>query len=468
MDMRFCKFANSDILIQKLTNPFSMRLLWILPLTLFITMQTLSAQETTGFSDPDRIEPLLDYRLPAWGYSTFYWDFNLNGNRQVSDFDNNNRSLSEQYNVRLAPVYFRFHESEQRSGTFSLSPQLFFQGGSSESDSNNTERSERNLQIGITTNLTETNYRNNSDLFFRYNLSGAFFQQDSRDERFGFDASDIDNRSFSRRFNPRAEVGVGYGRLRNVTPMIRALRLDERLQALAPGQRLSSSDLISASQQFTRQQGYSKLYDRPAKHFWDDMDSRISTDLSTMNAFDLLYLTDTSAELTGQRREGWSTGIFAGINYRVQYNRFENNLTGSEISNVSTEAVFEPRAEAIWSKNLSLEHQLSASATYQYLKPISDSSSASTNRTDLDVAWLYTITDRIFTNTSAGFTRNSSSSASESINSYRAATQINYFIENRVSLFGNVQYLHTDFSQFSNSQILFGAGIRYYITRSLF
>lgn len=250
--------------------------------------------------------------------------------------------------------------------------------------------------------------------------------------------------------------------------MIRALRLDERLQALAPGQRLSGSDLISASEQFTRQRGYSDLYDRPAKHFWDDMDSRISTDLSNMNAFDLLYLTDTSAELTGERREGWSTGIFAGINYRVQYNRFENNLTGSEISNVSTQTVFEPRAEAQWSKNLSLEHQLSASAMAQYLKPISSGSSGSTRGYDLSIAWLYTITDRLFTNTTAGYSRTSSSSASSSIDRYRATTQINYFIENRVSLFGNVQYQHTDFSQFQNNQLLFGAGIRYYITRSLF
>ncbi|MCC5912848.1 MAG: hypothetical protein JJU46_00615 [Balneolaceae bacterium] len=79
----------------------------------------------------------------------------MNRNRQSSDFDNDNRSLQQQqYNGRLAPVYFRFHESEERNVTFTISPQLLFQGGSSESDANNTKQSERILQIGITTNLT--------------------------------------------------------------------------------------------------------------------------------------------------------------------------------------------------------------------------------------------------------------------------------------------------------------------------
>lgn len=30
------------------------------------------AQESVGFSDPDDISPLLEYRLPDWGYSNFF------------------------------------------------------------------------------------------------------------------------------------------------------------------------------------------------------------------------------------------------------------------------------------------------------------------------------------------------------------------------------------------------------------
>lgn len=442
-----------------------MKFLWLLQLMLTLLLQTASAQETVGFSDSDRVEPLLEYRLPDWGYSQIFWDFNLTGNRQSGD-DGDNRSLRQQYNGRLAPTYFRFHESEERSGTFTATPRIDINTGSIESDINNMENRDRRVALGFVTDLTEIHYRHGSDLFFRYNVRGSFQQRDHREERFGIGETDTDRRIFSRSFNPRAEIGVGYGRLRNVTPMIRALRLDERLQTLDPGLSLNSTDLIAASEQFARQRGYSEIYDRPEKYFWEEMDGQISTNLSAMNAFDLLYLTDTSVELTGQRQEGWSAGLFAGLNYQVQLNRTEDRLNDTENSDVHSTTYVEPRAELQWSRNLSLEHQVSFRSEYQYSQPITGSSRSSHQNLNLSASWLYSITDRLLTNTMAGYSRTNFSSAT--LNRISAAAEVNYFIENRLSIFTNLQYARSEFAGAEDNRVNFGAGVRYFMSRSLF
>jgi hypothetical protein len=102
------------------------------------------AQETVGFSDPDNIQPLLDYRLPHWGYTNFYLDFSLDGNLRNRNSDAEQNSAGDhQYSSQVIGNYTRYRESEERISEYSLSPFIDFslidQNSFNDNESNNSD-----------------------------------------------------------------------------------------------------------------------------------------------------------------------------------------------------------------------------------------------------------------------------------------------------------------------------------------
>jgi hypothetical protein len=131
-------------------------------------------QESVGFSDPDNIQPLLDYRLPEWGYTNFFLDFSLDGNltNRASDAEQNSAG-EHQYSSQVIGNYTRYRESETRISEYSLSPfidySLFDQNSFNENESNNGD-----FQITFLWSFNEKLYRDDSDLFFTGNFYGVF------------------------------------------------------------------------------------------------------------------------------------------------------------------------------------------------------------------------------------------------------------------------------------------------------
>ena len=84
---------------------------------LCVSIFSASAQESVGFSDPANLEPLLDYRLPEWGYSNFRVDLNF------SDSESHNKSSGifidpvsfAAVQTALFPLLTGFQEPELRS-----------------------------------------------------------------------------------------------------------------------------------------------------------------------------------------------------------------------------------------------------------------------------------------------------------------------------------------------------------------
>ncbi|MEX0905483.1 MAG: hypothetical protein WD604_06235 [Balneolaceae bacterium] len=319
----------------------------ILIFTILFTISVPAFSQTTvGFSDPDNIQPLLDYRLPEWGYENLFLDFSLNGLQTTSYQDEDNISDSN-FSMQFSPDYSRFRESETRQSSLRAFSNFDYSGESGEDEKS------REFQTRINLGATERFYQENSDLFFSGTFSGIFFQNRFRDEETLQGTVIIDESLLNRSFSTTFSIGVGYGRVRNVNPMIRALRLNERFEALNTDQSLSVADVLTASEQFTRQEGYQRSYDRPLKSFWQDMDQLLSPDLSALDPFDLLYLTDTSVETIGQRQEGWEITGTAGIGYSANYIREEDDISGTTSSNLSQFTNFIPRIYGAWYKNLS-------------------------------------------------------------------------------------------------------------------
>lgn len=429
-----------------------------------------NAQDSIGFSDPDNIQPLLEYRLPDWGFSNFYLDFSVDGNHNRSSFDaTQNTSSDHEFSASISPVFLRYAESEARISSFRVQSQLNYYADKS-SSFQNTDRTDRDYSVNLSLNASEKFYLEESDFF----LSGYGYGNLRQDyDQYRMESNNLiqmDESSFNRFFTSELSIGFGYGRMRNVNPMIRSLRLNERMQALGNNQSMSNSDYLAAAQHFTKHSGYAQRYDRPEKHFWEDMNTVISPDLSSLSPFDLLYLTETSLETIGSRSEGWEVEASGTIRYTTDYSRTTDNLIGQPVSNLNSSTMFIPRLEGRWSKNVSLKNQFSLHAYIQSFIELDDNSD-NYSMASVGASWLHNVTDRILSTTSFYLMKpfgNVFPSGLLNINS-----TIDYFIENRFSLFTNVNLINRPEFLSSNqeggsTQIIYRAGLRYHFLRGLF
>lgn len=437
------------------------------------------AQESVGFSDPDNIQPLLDYRLPEWGYTNFYLDFSMDGNLTNRESDAEQNSAGDhQYSSQVFGNYTHYRESEARISEYSLSPfidySLINQNSFDDNESNNTD-----FQITFLWNFNEKFYRGDSDLFFSGNFYGLLRQSNKNDEEQVQGTINMDETRLNRNFDPYLSIGIGYGRLRNVNPLIRSLRMNERLNALNTGQTLSQTDMTRSAEQFTRFDRYSTVYDRHQKHFWGDMNDLISADLASLDAFDLLYLTDVTQETIGTRQEGWEISANAIFHHSLSYLKNEDKLTNSSYSRISKSTSLTPSFSGAWYKNLSLKHQVGLNGSFHYEVELGDEPLFFGDSTTFfsSLNWLYTITDRILVNSRIAYQRNDR----ELYTSNRILTrsEINYFLEDRFSLFSNLSFeYHSNWSiayagdSITNSidqrNFIFDVGLRYYLKRELF
>lgn len=439
------------------------KLLLVFIILLCLPLHTL-AQESVGFSDPDNIQPLLDYRLPAWGYTNFYLDFSLDGNLDRTYLEQAEHiSTNNEFAIQLAPVYYRFYESESRQSNYSFRSTIdYFLDKSNGYQDEKESATNYNLEFNV--NLNEKFYLDNSDIFLRGGLLGNYDQ--TRTDLEGNQNNNFyEQWNFARSFETELSFGIGFGRIRSVNPVIRSLRLGERLNTLDTDHSMNEADYMSAADQFTRFNGYQDTYDRPQKYFWGDIDEMISPNLAALNPFDLLYLTDTTMETIGSRREGWEIQALVTLDYSTRYTEDETLESGSKLSEST---VFQPSISGSWSKNLSLKHQLGLSANIQSFILL-DANSSNPTLAIVTGSWLYTITDRILTRTNLTLIQNFTNPHGF----LTANSEIDYFIENRFSLFSNIlmvhhpKFLDEDHNRRS-VQIAFRAGLRYYFKRELF
>ncbi|PAU94412.1 hypothetical protein CK503_06320 [Aliifodinibius salipaludis] len=456
----------------------------------------VSAQQTVGFSDSENIEPLLDYRLPDWGYSNFYFD--IDAANSGSDSKNfGNESFNNQVNTAFNPRYDLFRESEARilhlntSLDLSYRDQLF----KSRNDFSDTENKETLNRFGTEANIVG-NIREyiNSEVFifgegaFRFDYSST--KDETKDNEILTDKRLIYDRNF--RVTPK--FGVGIGRVRNVNPVIRAIRLKERAGALNSSLFFSEQDILSAADHMTRYQGYQQRYDRPSKHFWGDMDQQTNVDLSTLDTFDMLYLTDVLNEALGTRLEGWELMGGAEFNYSNDLERTEESM--SPIDPVNRDVYISKEIAGFingrWYHNSSLNQQwgLVGDVTLSY--PLGDRNTVvATQRyfsAGIEANWLWNVTDRFLFRSAIrnvyGRAKIEETTSvvqepleiSEWYNRVLMNSSLSYFLENSLALNVNVnsQLSHQGDDQTGNQlnrrRLSWSAsvGVRYYFNRNLY
>jgi hypothetical protein len=278
------------------------------------------AQESLGFADPGNIQPLLDYRLPDWGYRNWELGGSLGaGGDDVDPFDRE-LFLSPQLN------YMRYHESE--GSIWQITGDLSGRFNRAESPT------------GMVQRATDGNIRmsGRTDRYFR---SPWFYSLDAGISA-SYDEYRLDeSNQVRRRYSHSLGVGLGHGRLRDVMPLLRAQRISERLRALGRDP-LPASEVERLADLIAQEGGYRIVFDRADRHFWGSVFEILEAG-RPFTAYEVLYLTDVMLEDIGQRYEGRRIALFTSWDRESSYYNMARESASLEYS---------------WYHNHSLNHQL--------------------------------------------------------------------------------------------------------------
>ena len=331
------------------------------------------APRSVGVSAPDSTQPIRAYRLPSWHWSRW----GLQGDGQADWVE----SAGTRTGLDLSPSYEGFWESERRTARLDFTPRV------SLSYDENEEGGDDFYALSVYGDGTYRRYIRESVFVFGRGAARVGYENRSNTDEAG-------RRQFTNLDIQGVRVGVGIGRVRVVTPIVRALRIQERMRAVESGASMTDADVQAAAQQLARRPGYEAVYDRSDKYFWRDLFSEIGA-TDAPSPFDAFYVADVLREPVGVRREGAEirVGPTGSYDWRLSRRTVDGQLAGREVDERGTVGGF---VEGRWFRNVTLHHQLGMTAEGVYMHFV-DSVGPLDHRIRgfLTAEWLWVIADRV-------------------------------------------------------------------------
>ncbi len=357
----------------------------ILPaLATLTTTPPAAAQESVGFAAPGDLRALLDYRLPDWGYRTWDAAFDFAGNGS-SSHGNAGPEYAGRHTLSLRTDLDWQNEGERRSwwcGGSIAGSYLRYHAGDEDQvrDGHNLDDS-TSCYGGILRYL--------GDGPFSVTVSGrvgmSYMEAIAHVVSAGQD-TELGNYWRSRRIS--LSPGVGVGRVRNVTPLLRAQRLSERLTALGRPA-LTREQVQRVAEVLAREQGYRQVYERPDRSFWRDVLEPMLDPARPLEPYEIFYLRDVLAEDLGDRRQGQI--VSCGALYEAEADLVFNDAYESEHRGVWLSATA--------ARNLSLVHQVSASVWANWSHGDTDRGDIASGRVTARLVHLWSLADRVLVTT---------------------------------------------------------------------
>lgn len=476
------------------------KLILLLPALLLISTLQLTAQESIGYTDPDDFQYLLDYRLPDWGYSNFFISstgFNAQGSYLNTDQQNGNpgdlffsRMETDQarhnLGIGISPRFELYRESEKRTISLNMFSNLGSSFRKNNSDIETTfgddETKSRSSSQAFNYGLDVShNFYGSQNVFLITDLSARIrYDKDfTKDEFNNNTTNEVTIRTRNINFSPT--LGIGFGRIRNVTPIIRAIRVNERYKELGNSS-FNGSEIRNTAETFTKVQGYQRTRDRFLKDFWNDVNTGVNGKLDQIGAFDLFYLNDVFNENLGSRFEGYEASLSVDYNYVNQLFKEDNEGNNTEDRNLTINRAANVNIDFDWFKNLNLYHQVSIRAGNTFTFPLEQSDTNELiSLSSIDAQWLWNFADR-FQLTTDLLNRFVSTKPKENFggdfSSYSSQLRTNlfYFVESKIALnagagltyFANENEFNTNSISNNQFQWTLNAGISYYFNRNLY
>ncbi|MBN2091571.1 hypothetical protein JW964_18300 [candidate division KSB1 bacterium] len=418
---------------------------------IFITLQFLLstiilAQTSIGFKNKHHIKPISDYRLPQWGYSTILLD---GWGMTKSSYNESNHGKADnfEYQLLMKPSLLGYHESENyiqnyqvnlsldnHYKTYQINPKL----------DSNAMRENREMKYDITLDLkgSRKQYFLHEGFLLIDGTYNYIYQDHKTKEKTA--ENETDYRGIANDYKADIKLGIGFGRIRNISPLIRALRWRERFEALRDSFVITDDKIQLVGQEFSKISGYEVIYDRKEKYFWNNLFNHIDPNQS-LTPFETFYLTDVLYENIGERFEGWE--ISAALDKMTSKYKAEN------IGGIM---------KVEWYKNLSLENQLNMTSSVSYQKNEYKNKSVTLTQQIIfeyhtSVNYLWLLTDRIYWNSRIDHQyfhwRDQNQSPVGFYNKYykrniyKFSSRLSYYIENGMNFFIDFNYNFNDYME---------------------
>lgn len=304
------------------------------------------------------------FRIPKTDLSALWMNTNLNyhsDNQSLLDYYGTSGSqFTSNLSAGLSPQYLLMEESDNRYlnmdfiATGQTNQQYTKYDGNTYSTPGNFSRSQNLLNFSL--NGTYRDYDASGDVFWSLKTYDIFdMSADYGRSTPGYSSTPFSGWKIQ---NYSVGLGVGVGKMRNVTAVVSAIRFQQRLKQLnlLKGD-LSEGVIEDLAQQFYREGYYGEVHVRPDKFFWQDVQSTLSKDgvsLAGLDQYADSYLREIPGELRFMRKEG----AVMGVQLQLQYgNQFQTISPG--VWNLTEDLVTLGDVYFNYSHQLNLDSQLS-------------------------------------------------------------------------------------------------------------
>jgi len=230
-------------------------------------------------------------------------------------------------------------------------------------------------------------------------------------------------------------AGSGSGRVREVTPIIRALRFKKRYNSFGKGV-LDQQDVANLSGILTKYSENPNNFEYSDKYWWNDISSILNNKLSNLDGYDVFMLTDALKENVGTRLQGKEMNVNLQYFWIKQKNDYwSGNYNLSRINSIFSYIGLTTSGK--YYSNLSIKHQIGFEMDLGLYLPTSENTLFDRSiNLKLNHNQLFTITDRLIYqvdfNIFGDMYKKNKGFLLEALNSF------NYYLENNFSINLNI------------------------------
>jgi len=378
---------------------------------------------------PEYTRLIYEYRLPDWGYQQIY----LNAYGGMSQFSGEkSSSYNQKYKnmgIRLSPGYEHYFESEDRF--LDNRVKCSFRDDLLENENKIEKSHKTDLEWELSLENEYEQYLSDN-LFLILSAVNHFSFREFNSETWSESGGEHRDKSIERYYLSEPRLGLGYGYLRKINPILQAIRFSERLNSLSLTTPLNETELAELARHFTRLPSYQTSYLRSTKYFYENLPGSLREKTKALSPWQVFYLDEALHETLGERYEGFQVNSGVTVYYENttgEYNRPELFLTGIYI-----DQEFYHNPSPVYQFGLTFYGSMSGAINANTkLKQI--------GRSEMAVHNLYNLTDKLLVNSKTwyalGFAQTKKTEPDdptwERVDRYGSALTLSYFIENNLT-----------------------------------
>ncbi|MFA7420443.1 MAG: hypothetical protein WCZ90_12230 [Melioribacteraceae bacterium] len=297
----------------------------IILFTININAQTVGL----GNTDPSVFS---DYKLPDISTHSLWLgsEFTFYSNKTMSKNDYNPNRYQYRGDLSLSPGYSYMKQTDESKLDILGRVYGSYNNEYHVNDGNNNYTADREKRSRYGLNLISimdyyNHFEGSSYYYSLGTLAGAHFEEENYKDAY---------QRGEKQQNFNCFAGIGWGKIRVVTPVVLALRLQERLKQInALNQDLKHSTIQKVAKEFSNAGYLSETHDRSDKYLWERIDNSLSADgvsLDGLNQYGNSYIREIPNEIRFERYEGIQVGIKFGLEYFNYFSKYENSRWLSE------------------------------------------------------------------------------------------------------------------------------------------